>query len=122
LTFTVASSSDTITVTYTPSGADGRAFLNAFEIDGPPIGNQISFPTPSHKDERIELGGKTSVTATWRKPSGVSSPTYNVYLGTSKTSLSSVATGLSSPSTTLSGKHSDVELGICHVAHFCIKV
>lgn len=58
---------------------DGRVFLNGFEIDTPSMQNQISFPSPRHNDERVEVIGN-EVDASWRavKTEGA---VYNVYLG-----------------------------------------
>ncbi|KAF2439458.1 polysaccharide lyase family 1 protein, partial [Karstenula rhodostoma CBS 690.94] len=101
--FDVASPSTSVAVIYTPSGGDGRVFLNAVEVDGPSLAQQIKFPSPANKDEWNDLGGTSSLAASWRAPSGVSGASYNVYVGTKPTSLDSVATGLDNTSTTLTG-------------------
>lgn len=90
-------------ITYTPSGGDNRVYLNGFEVDGPGIGQQIRFPTPENKNERIQ-GDGGSVAASWGASSNVEGATYDVYLGTSPDELESVATGLTEPQTTLEGK------------------
>ncbi|KAF2629128.1 polysaccharide lyase family 1 protein [Macroventuria anomochaeta] len=91
-----------VEIMYTPDTAgDGRAFLNGFEIDSPSLENQISFPTPVHRDERVvPLENNNDISASWRTAKAAGA-TYNVYLGTSPTELKSVATGLEKPSTTL---------------------
>ncbi|KAF1850520.1 polysaccharide lyase family 1 protein [Cucurbitaria berberidis CBS 394.84] len=103
ITFT-ATADKAVVIVYTPDkSGDGRVFLNGFEIDTPDLEHQISFPSPAHRDERVEVtGNSTDITASWRaaKTEGA---TYNVYLGTSITELQSVATGLSKTSTTLDG-------------------
>ncbi|KAH7371130.1 family 1 polysaccharide lyase [Pyrenochaeta sp. MPI-SDFR-AT-0127] len=103
ITFT-ATAGKAVEIVYTPdSSGDGRVFLNGFEVDGPALENQISFPSPAHRDERVAIGGNsTGVTASWRA-ARAESVTYNVYLGTSTTKLQSVATGLSATTATLSG-------------------
>jgi len=103
ISFSVTSTTQVVQIRYTPSSqGDGRAFLNGFEIDSPAMGNRIKFPTPAHRDERVSLNGG-SVTASWRAPSAVSSPRYNVYLGTSSTAMRSVSLGQSGTQVTLSG-------------------
>lgn len=91
-----------VEITYTPdSNGDGRVFLSGFEIDSPSLSKQISFPSPAHRDERVRIGeDETSVAASWR-PVAIGNVTYDVYLGTSKTKLEKVASGLSEPSATL---------------------
>lgn len=89
-------------VTYTPSGADNRVFLNGFEIDGPGLGQQISFPYPENKNERIQPEDG-SITATWNAPSNFEGATYDVYLGTSPDELELVESGLTETQATLSG-------------------
>ncbi|KAI9155674.1 putative pectate lyase [Paramyrothecium foliicola] len=103
VTFTTTGTSQTVTITFTGSGADGRVFLNGLEIDTPSIGNQIRFPTPAHRDERVDLKGGSTFTASWKAPSSASSPTYNVYLGKSPTTLKAVSTGQTSTSASLTG-------------------
>ncbi|KAF1959116.1 family 1 polysaccharide lyase [Byssothecium circinans] len=90
-----------VKIVFTPdSSGDGRAFLNGFEVDSPAIADQISFPTPQHRDERVDVsGGK--VTASWRAAEAPNT-TYDVYLGTSSSQLETVATGLTATSTTFS--------------------
>lgn len=104
ITFSVSSPDEAVEITYTPNGGDGLVFLNGFEIDTPAIGNQVSFPTPANRDERLEPEDD-SVTASWRAPTGVESPTYNVYLGTAEDDLAETGKGLSEPSVALSGKY-----------------
>ncbi|KAL4877864.1 pectin lyase fold/virulence factor [Aspergillus karnatakaensis] len=82
ITFSVASADEAVEIVYTPSGGDGRVYLNGFELDTPAIGSQISFPSPSHRDERIEPEDGSSVVASWRAPADIESPTYNIYFGT----------------------------------------
>ncbi|KAL4966400.1 pectin lyase fold/virulence factor [Aspergillus stella-maris] len=93
ITFSVSSPDEAVEITYTPSGGDGIVYLNGFEIDTPAMGNQISFPTPSHRDERLEPENGT-VAATWRAPTGVESATYSVYLGTAEGNLTAVSEGV----------------------------
>lgn len=91
-------------IQYTPgSEGDARAFLNGFELDGPSADNRIMFPSPAHRDERVALGNG-SVVASWRAPTTASSATYDVYLGTSETTLGSVSLGQTSTEVALSGK------------------
>lgn len=91
---------EAVEVVYTPDAAgDGRAFLNGFEVDGPAMEDQISFPTPAYRDERVvPIENTTDIPVSWRAAK-VAGATYNVYLGTSPSELKSVATGLSEPST-----------------------
>ncbi|TDZ32228.1 putative pectate lyase C [Colletotrichum spinosum] len=103
VTFEVKSAADEVKVVYTPKGADKRAFLNGFEIDTPAMQNQISFPSPKHRDERIEAGKEGSVEASWRAPSSAKGVKYNVFLGTSPTELKSVAEGVTETSASLTG-------------------
>ncbi|KAH6629697.1 family 1 polysaccharide lyase [Boeremia exigua] len=97
-----ATQGQAVEIVYTPDTAgDGRAFLNGFEIDNASLENQISFPTPVHRDERVvPLENTTDISASWRAAKAPGA-TYNVYLGTSLSELESVATGLTEPSTTL---------------------
>ncbi|OLN95660.1 putative pectate lyase C 1 [Colletotrichum chlorophyti] len=99
--FEVTSATQEVKVVYKPSGADQRAFVNGFEIDAPTMQNQISFPSPEHRDERIELGTDKSVVATWRA-AAAEGVKYNVFFGTSPAALKSVAEGLTETSATLS--------------------
>ncbi|KAK1524567.1 pectate lyase [Colletotrichum paranaense] len=104
LTFEVTSATQETKIVYTPgSGGDKRAFLNGFEVDAPSMQNQISFPTPKHRDERIEVAADDSVTATWQAPASAEGVKYNVYLGTSQTDLKSVAEGVTETSAKLPG-------------------
>lgn len=103
ISFTVGSASDTTTITYTPSGGDGRVFLNGIEIDGAALANQVSFPSPENKFERVEPQDG-AVTATWRAPSNGDSVTYNVYLGTTPEELTSVGEGLTETTLDLTGE------------------
>ena len=102
VTFT-ASGSDPVEITFTPSGADNRVFLNGFEVDGPAIDQQISFPFPENKNERIETEDGT-VSASWRAPAGIEAPTYDVFLGTSADKLDAVDSGLTEATFTFTGK------------------
>ncbi|CBX99296.1 similar to Pectin or pectate lyase-like protein; Polysaccharide lyase family 1 [Plenodomus lingam JN3] len=98
-----ATSGKPVHIVYTPNtSADGRVFLNGFEIDTPSLDEQIRFPSPNHRNERVEMDeGVSSVTASWTgaRPGNVS---YDVYFGTSRERLENVAKGLSETSTTLS--------------------
>ncbi|KAJ8105108.1 hypothetical protein OPT61_g10377 [Boeremia exigua] len=102
-----AAQGEAVEILYTPDTAgDGRAFLNGFEIDSPSLENQISFPTPVHRDERVvPLENTTDISASWR-PAKAAGATYNVYLGTSPMELKSVATGLTEPKTVLNDVNS----------------
>lgn len=101
ITFT-ATQGEAVEIVYKPDTAgDGRAFLNGFEIDSPSLENQISFPSPVHRDERVvPIENSTDIDASWRAAK-VNGATYNVHLGTSPTALKSVASGLQEPSTVL---------------------
>ncbi|KAF2818474.1 family 1 polysaccharide lyase [Ophiobolus disseminans] len=90
-----------VKITYSPNQDNGgRVFLNGFEIDTPPMNDQISFPTPTHRDERVQLAGSAGgVQASWRT-AGVKGATYAVYLGISPVALQLVASGLSETATT----------------------
>jgi hypothetical protein len=94
ITFSVGSPDETVEVVYTPSGGDGRVYLNGFEIDTPAIENQVSFPTPAHRDERLEPTNGTSIVASWRAPAGIESPTYDVYLSTNNDNFTQIGQGL----------------------------
>lgn len=101
-TFT-AEAGTTVNLRYIPDKtADGRLFLNGFELDTPSMKNQISFPSPAHRDERVVVDNTAGITASWRA-APASNVTYNVYLGTSKSELVSVVRGLIQTSTTLHG-------------------
>ncbi|KAL5363708.1 pectin lyase fold/virulence factor [Aspergillus floccosus] len=93
--FSVDSRDQIVEIVYTPSGSEGLAYLNGFEIDTPAIGNQVSFPSPAHHNERLEPEDGKRVTATWRKPAAAESPTYSVYLGTSSSDMEVVGKSLS---------------------------
>jgi hypothetical protein len=101
VTFTAAQD-EAVEIIYTPdSNGDGRAFLNGFEIDSPSLDDQISFPTPVHRNERVApIENTTDIAASWR-PAKAKDAKYNVYLGPSPTELQAVTTGLSEASTTL---------------------
>ncbi|KAK1227714.1 hypothetical protein PQX77_009265 [Marasmius sp. AFHP31] len=104
VTFNVTSTSQAITITYTPvktsSVTDLRAFLNGFEVDPPGnIASQVSFPFPENNDEHVD-GDSGSIAATWK---GVSNSKYDVHLGTAANSLSRVAQGQTGTSITFSG-------------------
>ncbi|KAE9965398.1 hypothetical protein BLS_007673 [Venturia inaequalis] len=91
-----------VKIVYTSDKAgDGRVFLNGFEIDTPSVENQISFPVPEHRNERVQFSSG-SVAVSWRA-AHTKGATYNTYLGTSASGLQSVATGLSSTSTKFEG-------------------
>lgn len=91
-----------VEIVYTPDqGGDGRVFLNGFEIDTPSVENQVSFPVPEHRDERVQVSNG-SVAASWRAAS-VDGASYNIYLGTSPSALHSVATGLTGTSSQFGG-------------------
>ncbi|KAF2636233.1 pectate lyase [Massarina eburnea CBS 473.64] len=99
-TFTATANTD-VKIVFTPDkGGDGRAFLNGFEVDTPTIANQIMYPTPAHRDERVAISsGK--VTTSWTAAKAPS-PAYNVYLGTSPSDLKSVVTGATATTATFS--------------------
>lgn len=99
-------------VVYTPSGGEDRPYLNGFEIDTPALNNQISFPYPAHRDERLQLEG-SNVTASWRAPAAGDSPVYNVYLGTVPDDLQAVEEGLSETEVVLSGESPSVPVSPC---------
>ncbi|KAJ4299073.1 hypothetical protein N0V90_004317 [Kalmusia sp. IMI 367209] len=101
--FNVASSATVMSIVYTPSGGDGRVFLNGIEIDAPSVAQQIGFPSPANKDEWVDFQGASSFTASWRAPAGVSDAKYDVYVGTKATNLNSAVTGITSRSATLNG-------------------
>lgn len=79
-------------------------YLNGFEIDTPALKNQISFPTPAHRDERIEPEDGKSVLASWLSPTEARGISYDVYFGTSSDDLEVVSEGVNSTTATLSGK------------------
>ena len=90
-------------VVYTPEGGDGRVFLNGFEIDTPAIDQQVSFPSPRHRDEHLEPEDGDSLTASWT-PAGTDSATYNVYMGTSPDDMEMLSEGQSETTVSFSGK------------------
>lgn len=91
-----------VEVVYIPDeGGDGRVFLNGFEINTPTFQNQISFPVPEHRNERVQISNG-SVAVSWREAS-VPGASYNTYLGTSPSGLQSVSTGLAGTSTQFGG-------------------
>lgn len=100
--FAVDGPEQEVRVTYTPTSNDGFVYLNGFEIDTPALSEQISFPDPHHRDERVDLGGADAITALWRS-AGLDGVTYNVYLGIAHDALTSVAEGLTEPSVELPG-------------------
>lgn len=108
VTFNVSAENEEVKVNYASSGnsEDVGVILNGFEIDTPAIGNQISFPSPNHRDERIQPENEKSVTATWRAPSSAKGATYNVYRGNATDNLKLVAKGLNKTEATLPGKPS----------------
>lgn len=67
------------------------------------MSQQITFPTPSHRDERVESEDGDSATASWRAVESASS--YNVYLGTSPTELESVALEIAETEATFTGMY-----------------
>ncbi|KAH8886138.1 pectate lyase [Thozetella sp. PMI_491] len=88
----VDSADQVLNIVYTPTtGNTTRVYLNGFVIDGPATGNLVSFPSPLHNDEHVDLGGGNSLTASWTAPKLPAAPKYNVYLGTSPTELKTVA-------------------------------
>ncbi|KAI8941801.1 hypothetical protein NX059_003002 [Plenodomus lindquistii] len=97
-----ATSGKAVNVIYTPNkDADGRVFLNGFEIDTPSLETQISFPTPVHRDERVSIDkAGSSFAASWT-PARIGNASYDVYLGTTRDKLQNVAKGLSEASVTL---------------------
>ncbi|KAL4919701.1 pectin lyase fold/virulence factor [Aspergillus aurantiobrunneus] len=103
ITFSVASPDEAAEIVYTPNGGDGLVYLNGFEIDTPAMGNQISFPTPANRDERLQPEDGESVVASWRAPTGVESPTYRIYLGTDAENLTVSGEGLTEPNTVIAG-------------------
>ncbi|KAL4904182.1 hypothetical protein BDW74DRAFT_168602 [Aspergillus multicolor] len=104
ITFTVSSASDPVEIVYTPSGGDGLAYLNGFEIDTPSIGNQISFPSPAHRENHLEVeDGSDSIMVSWRAPADVESPTYNIHLGTDPDNLAGSSEGLTEPTVVFGG-------------------
>ncbi|KNG89451.1 pectate lyase [Aspergillus nomiae NRRL 13137] len=103
VTFTVDSAGQPVEIVYTPSSVDGLVYLNGFEVDTPALKDQISFPSPSHRDEHLQLGGDDSITATWRAPYSTAAVTYNVYMGNSSDALDIVKEGLSETQVALSG-------------------
>ncbi|KAK1147235.1 hypothetical protein N8T08_001974 [Aspergillus melleus] len=105
VTFSVNSEDEEVKFSYAPSGSsqDVGVILNGFEIDTPAIGNQISFPSPNHRDERIQPENGNGIIASWRAPSSAKGATYNVYQGTATDELKLAAKGLNKTETSLSG-------------------
>ncbi|RYP41483.1 hypothetical protein DL767_000988 [Monosporascus sp. MG133] len=101
--FEVDGPSQEVQVTYKPTAGDGLVYINGFEIDTPHLGQQIAFPTPHHRDERIQLRGGDSTTASWNAPSDLEGVTYDVYLGTTADDLTVVTRGLTETSVELTG-------------------
>ncbi|KAF9259580.1 pectate lyase [Marasmius fiardii PR-910] len=104
VTFNVTSTTQVITITYTPvkssSITDIRAFLNGFEIDAAgPITSQASFPYPEHTNEHIDADSG-SVKATWK---GISGAKYDVYFSKSASTLTRVSQDQSDTSFTFTG-------------------
>ncbi|KAL0563878.1 hypothetical protein V5O48_018183 [Marasmius crinis-equi] len=104
VTFNVTSTSQAITITYTPvksSVSDLRAFLNGFEIDpSGNIANQVSFPFPDPNDEHVNADSG-SITATWK---GISGAKYDVYFSMdSPSNLQRVSQGQTGTSVPFSG-------------------
>lgn len=105
ISFSVTSTSQEVAIVYTPdSGGDKRAYINGFEVDKADVKTQVQFSYPLNADEHVDLGSGTSLTASWKAPKSASSPTYNVYLGTTRTNMK-IVTSTASTSATLSGKH-----------------
>ncbi|KAL2825892.1 hypothetical protein BJY01DRAFT_256128, partial [Aspergillus pseudoustus] len=103
ITFSVGSPEETIEIVYTPSGGDGRVYLNGIEIDTPAIENQVSFPTPAHRDERLDPTDGTSIVALWRAPTGIKTPLYNVYFSRNNDNFTAVGQGLNKTQIELTG-------------------
>ncbi|KAG7094600.1 hypothetical protein E1B28_005425 [Marasmius oreades] len=102
--FNVTSTSQVITITYSPvsssSLTDIRAFLNGFEIDPPgPLTSQASFPYPEHTNEHVDADSG-SLKASWE---GVSGAEYDVYFSNSASNLTRVSQGQSDTSYTFTG-------------------
>lgn len=95
-----------MTIVYTPATGvtDRRVFLNGLEFDTSDVDNQVSYPVPSHHDEHFDIGSATSLIASWKAPKSLSSPKYNVYFGTSPTSLTTISTGQTGLTATFTGK------------------
>jgi hypothetical protein len=104
ITFSVESADQVVEIVYTPKGGKEEGagvFLNGFEIDTPSLENQISFPYPLHRDERLEPEDGKSIVASWT-PS-LTPASYDVYLGPSPDDLQIVEEGLNATKTTLTG-------------------
>ncbi|KFA74063.1 hypothetical protein S40288_11001 [Stachybotrys chartarum IBT 40288] len=99
--FAVTSVNQTVAVTFTPSGADSKAWINGFEVDGPAPSSQISFPSPRNLDERIQ-SDDGDVGASWTA-ANVSSPRYNVYLGTTPEGLERISSSQTGTEFTFQG-------------------
>lgn len=102
-TFPVGAGNRSVDIVYTPSEG-GLVYLNAFEIDTPAMENQISFPIPAHRDERLEPEDVKSVVASWLPPSVAENISYNVYFGTSSDELEVVSEGDNRTTATLLGE------------------
>lgn len=102
MNLTVSSETEAVQITYTPSGADEKVWINGFEVDGASPAAQIGSPWPRNLDERIQPGENGGVAASWA-PAEVSSPTYDVYIGTDASDLTSIGTGLTDTSVTFTG-------------------
>ncbi|KAF7592245.1 hypothetical protein BBP40_000446 [Aspergillus hancockii] len=102
VTFSVDFADQVVQIVYSASGADGLVYVNGLEIDTPAVANQIAFPSPSHRDERIQPDDGQSVLATWRPPPANDSVTYNVYKGNTSDALQVAGEGLSETQVTFS--------------------
>lgn len=80
-------------------------FLNGFEIDSPSLDNQVSFPSPENKFERVELQ-EGAATVSWRAPSSTETASYDIYIGSSPDSMEAVALGSSETSYEVTGQFS----------------
>lgn len=100
--FAVKSVNQTVEVTFTPSGADSKAWINGFEVDGPAPSTQISFPSPRNLDERIQ-SDDGDFEASWTA-ANVSCPRYNVYLGTTQEGLERISSSQTGTDVTFQGK------------------
>ncbi|KFA68598.1 hypothetical protein S40285_10437 [Stachybotrys chlorohalonatus IBT 40285] len=99
--FAVKSVNQTVEVTFTPSGADSKAWINGFEVDGPAPSTQISFPSPRNLDERIQ-SDDGDFEASWTA-ANVSCPRYNVYLGTTQEGLERISSSQTGTDVTFQG-------------------
>lgn len=107
LSFSVTGPSQAVIIVYqaiaTSGVTDLRTFINGFEIDTQNIKNQISFPIPARNDEHYE-GGASSTLLKWAPPKSGAAASFDVYIGTSRTSLSRVSNAQTGTSYTASGK------------------